>query len=126
MINGQAPGADLSLGWRREGQSLEVALRARAPVGAGPVRVYAALVEDGLTSRVTAGENEGATLHHDRVTRLWLGPFNVPAEGLDWTGRVPLPAGSDPARLAWVAFAQNQKGEVAQALLAPACEAAGG
>ncbi|KWR78657.1 DUF1223 domain-containing protein [Cupriavidus sp. IDO] len=122
-INARPAGAALSAGWQFEGaQAMQLALRAEPAQGTGPLQVYAALVEDGLESAVAAGENQGATLHHDRVVRLWLGPFPVPAQGLAWSGRVPLPAGSQPRKLAWVAFAQAPGGEVAQAVLAPSCE----
>lgn len=122
-INAQAPGASLRLGWRAlsAGQA-QVALNVTPAARSGPLQAYAALVEDGLVSSVKAGENQGATLHHERVVRLWLGPFAVPAEGLAWSGSVPLPTGADPRKLAWVAFAQQPGAEVAQAVLAPRCE----
>lgn len=125
-INAQAPGASLRLGWQAlaSGQA-QVALNVTPAARSGPLQAYAALVEDGLVSSVSAGENWGATLHHERVVRLWLGPFAVPAEGLAWSGSVPLPVGSDPRKLAWVAFAQQPGAEVAQAVLAPRCELPG-
>jgi hypothetical protein len=125
-INAQAPGASLRLGWQAlaSGQA-RVALNVTPAARSGPLQAYAALVEDGLVSSVAAGENRGVKLHHERVVRLWLGPFAVPAEGLAWSGSVPLPADSDPRKLTWVAFAQQPGAEVAQAVLAPRCELPG-
>jgi hypothetical protein len=36
---------------------------------------YFAMYQDGITSSVSAGENNGVVLKHDRVVRQWLGPF---------------------------------------------------
>jgi hypothetical protein len=42
------------------------------PAGRAPsLAAYWAVVEDGLTSNVRAGENAGATLHHDHVVRRY-------------------------------------------------------
>ncbi|WP_025598820.1 DUF1223 domain-containing protein [Burkholderia sp. WSM2230] len=40
---------------------------------------YVAVYENALSSQVGAGENRGATLHHERVARQWIGP--VPLVG---------------------------------------------
>ncbi len=36
---------------------------------------YLAVYQDGLSSRVRAGENKGKILKHDRVVRQWFGPY---------------------------------------------------
>ncbi len=36
---------------------------------------YLAVYQDGLSSKVRAGENAGKLLRHDRVVRQWLGPY---------------------------------------------------
>lgn len=46
----------------------------------GSAVAYLALYENGLKTGVGAGENRGATLHHDRVVRTWLGPVRVDAD----------------------------------------------
>jgi hypothetical protein len=43
------------------------------------LNAYVAVYENQLDSRIGAGENRGAMLHHDRVVREWLGP--VPLVG---------------------------------------------
>lgn len=55
---------------RREGDAVtaEVEATAAAP---GRLDGYWAVVEDGHESKVRAGENAGATLHHDDVVRLY-------------------------------------------------------
>jgi hypothetical protein len=45
-----------------------------------PLNAYVAVYENALTSQVRAGENNGATLHHERVVRQWIGPVPL-AEG---------------------------------------------
>jgi hypothetical protein len=61
-----APGAVLTL--KREGARVSVDVR---PLAGAPARITAwwAWVEDGHVSAVRAGENSGATLHHDDVAR---------------------------------------------------------
>lgn len=44
-----------------------------------PLNAYVAVYENALNSDVRAGENRGATLHHERVVRQWIGP--VPLAG---------------------------------------------
>jgi len=44
-----------------------------------PLNAYVAVYENALSSQVGAGENRGATLHHERVARQWIGP--VPLVG---------------------------------------------
>ena len=51
------------------------------------LNAYVAVYENALVSQVRAGENRGATLHHERVVRQWIGP-------------VPLAAGSAQIRRA--------------------------
>lgn len=42
---------------------------------------YLALYENGLSSRVRAGENAGRELHHDFVVRDWVGPLPIGTGG---------------------------------------------
>ena len=80
-----------------------------------------ALVQDGLVSQVTAGENRGKRLMHDHVVRQWH------AEHLSDTSGVmreqlsfDLPADGGP--ISFVALAEDaQTGEVLQALALPFC-----
>ncbi|MFM0098811.1 DUF1223 domain-containing protein [Paraburkholderia nemoris] len=44
-----------------------------------PLNAYVAVYQNALTSQVRAGENSGATLHHERVVRQWIGPVPLVA-----------------------------------------------
>jgi len=101
-----------------------LALKAEATARAGsePAALYVALAESGLVSKVTRGENGGATLAHDHVVRVWIGPVRLS----DGTARVEreitLPADWNRSRLELVAFVQDENsGGVLQALSAQQC-----
>ena len=78
-------------------------------------RLVLALVESGLKTAVSAGEDRGETLTNHRVVRAWSGPLPLTAGPVQW----PLPA-ADLNRLAIVAFVQESPGgRVLQALDLP-------
>ncbi|CAB3747715.1 DUF1223 domain-containing protein [Paraburkholderia humisilvae] len=84
---------------------------------------YVAVYQDGLRSDVKGGENAGATLHHDRVTRNWIGPVPIVGGHARITGTYAVSA----TRQGVVAFVQREStGEVLQAAELPRCDAAGG
>ena len=75
--------------------------------------MFVALVQNGISTKVTAGENRGETLANDRVTRAWSGPLPL------GTRTVSLEVPSTAARdLALVAFVEDDTG-VLQALQLP-------
>ncbi|MEZ0605284.1 DUF1223 domain-containing protein [Paraburkholderia sp. IW21] len=51
----------------------------KAATTAGQLNAYVAVYENALNSQVKAGENSGATLHHERVVRQWIGPVPLVA-----------------------------------------------
>ncbi|MES2935132.1 MAG: DUF1223 domain-containing protein [Pseudomonadota bacterium] len=104
-----APGATGSL-------SLEV--NAKAAKGG---KLFVALAENGLVSRVKAGENQGATLKHDYVVREWMGPIVLNNSTATLARTVTLPAGAVAKNLTVTAFVQSDKGEILQALALPVC-----
>jgi hypothetical protein len=112
---------ELALG---PGGASPTGVRAAAAVPAPADRegavLYVALYENGLSNRVTAGENRGATLAHDHVVREWWGPIAI-----DNAGRAMVERALDPQRLSRggvAAFVQDRKnGEILQALALPAC-----
>ncbi|CAB3784306.1 hypothetical protein LMG28614_01920 [Paraburkholderia ultramafica] len=65
--------------------NVDAQFTSKAAPGAGALNAYLAVYENSLSSHVGAGENSGATLHHERVVRQWIGP-------------VPLVAGSAQIR----------------------------
>jgi hypothetical protein len=99
------------------------AFRAKANVAETGARAdaafYIAAYENGLSNRVTAGENRGVTLHHDFVVRQWWGPIAFDAAG---TAELARPIEANAAKGGLAAFVQNRRnGDVLQALALPAC-----
>ncbi len=84
-----------------------------APNSAKNPRLIVALVQNGISTKVTAGENRGETLANDRVTRAWSGPLPLGTRTVSL--EVPLTAARD---LALVAFVEDDTG-VLQALQLP-------
>jgi hypothetical protein len=76
-------------------------------------RMFVALVQNGISTKVTAGENRGETLANDRVTRAWSGPLPIGTQAVSL--EVPATAARD---LALVAFIEDDTG-VLQALQLP-------
>ena len=100
-----------------ETQGGKVGVRAHAelatPNSAKNPRLFIALVQNGISTKVTAGENRGETLANDRVTRAWSGPLPL------GTRTISLEAPATAARdLALVAFVEDDTG-VLQALQLP-------
>lgn len=94
----------------------------------GPLEAYVAVYENALTTQVRAGENSGATLHHDRVVRQWMGPVALDAGRAHIEREIALPADASDAIKASrgsfgvVAFVEDAaSGDVLQAADLPAC-----
>jgi hypothetical protein len=82
--------------------------------------LYLAVYENGLSNRVTAGENRGATLHHDFVVREWWGPIALDRAG---TAELARKTARGIENGGAAAFVQSRRtGEVLQALALPACK----
>ena len=109
--------ATLELAQAREGDALSARVRVDLPpqVATPSLELVVALTEDHLGSRVTAGENRGATLRHDHVVRDFAS-FPL-SNGREFTARfMPTPA-VKPADARIVAFVQDRRtGVVLQAL----------
>jgi hypothetical protein len=83
--------------------------------------LYVAVYESGLSNKVSAGENRGATLHHDFVVRDWWGPIALDRAGTAELARQPAARGLAAGGVA--ACVQSRRtGEVLQALALPACK----
>jgi hypothetical protein len=61
----QAPGAF----------NINAQFTSKAADSTGQLNAYVAVYQNALKSQVRAGENSGATLHHERVVRQWIGPI---------------------------------------------------
>jgi len=82
-------------------------------------RVVVALVQDRLTSTVSAGENAGKQLRHDHVVRQWHAAPGLDAAG-DVRERIAFKLPSDSGPVSLVAFAEDAAtGDVLQALELP-------
>lgn len=102
----------------------ELTAHAQAPA-AGEPALFVAVTESGLSSRVSAGENRGATLPHDHVVRHWFGPIPLRDGGAHVERALPLDAGQARRGVAAVAFVQDMAtGEVLQAVRTSTCGAA--
>jgi hypothetical protein len=83
-------------------------------------QLYLAIYQNQLTSTVKAGENNGVTLHHDRVVRGFWGPWPVAQNGIARSLRITPPKGAGLAQLGLTAFVQDSRtGETLQALSLP-------
>ncbi|WP_174363210.1 DUF1223 domain-containing protein [uncultured Caballeronia sp.] len=79
---------------------------------------YAAVYENQLVSTVNGGENNGATLHHDRVVRQWIGPIRLTEGRAQLSGDYA----SDAMRFGVVAFVERgTNGEVLQVAELASC-----
>jgi hypothetical protein len=102
--------------------TLELSAEATAPAASFPASFYLAVTEDGLVSKVTRGENSGATLAHDHVMRVLIGPIRLEEGTARVQRHVALPAGWSRAQLEVIAFVQDERnGKVLQALRAMNC-----
>lgn len=101
-------------------RGIEVASTVELAAGtrADDLVVVVAATQNGLASRVTAGENRGERLGHDFVVRDFAVHRGV---GRASSAFKPVP-GWNTAAMSVAAFVQNTRtGEVLQALAAPAC-----
>lgn len=122
-VNAQAAGADIHLRSESGAQgTFVVSASASAPASADSAALFVAVTEDKLTSRVSAGENRGATLSHDHVVRQWIGPIALRAGHADVRQAITSGANWNPANLGIVGFVQDMKtGHVLQAVAASEC-----
>jgi len=119
-INRQPPRASIgiSLG-AAAGGKLPVQVETKAAPGA---TLYVALYENGLSSNVKAGENNGVVLRHDYVVRDWIGPIALAGVGSNLsTQALSVPPSSVSKQLGVAAFVQDKAGAVLQALALPLC-----
>lgn len=101
---------------------LDLEVSASSVAGADPLGIFVAVTEDGLVSQVRAGENGGATLHHDHVVREWIGPLALSAGKVTARRTITLNPRWNRAQIGVAAFVQNlSNGEVLQAVSTGHC-----
>lgn len=95
---------------------LAVATEAATSVSGDGQQLFLAVIEDGLTSEIRAGENRGTVMHHDHVVRALIGPLTMPGGKSTDRREVSIEPVWHVARLGIVAFIQDGRtGEVLQA-----------
>ena len=124
IINDRPARATIALGFNLGGQAtaeFDATVTNVDPAHRTDAALYVAFYEDGLATSVTAGENKGVRLKHERVVRELLGSFGLDQSGKTTLHRaVVLPPGAKIAGAA--AFVQNRRNaEVLQALNVAAC-----
>jgi hypothetical protein len=83
---------------------------------------YFAMYQDGLSSSVTAGENNGVVLKHDRVVRQWLGPYRPDPQviGTAKSFNLSLPKNASAGQMGLLAVLEDSvNGRVLQSLKLP-------
>jgi hypothetical protein len=104
-----------------QGQRIEFRAQAESTNAVSKdAQLYVALVQNGLSTAVSAGENRGETLVNDRVTRAWTGPLPLGTRTLSL--QAPTAA---MAELTLVAFVEDASG-VLQALQLPLADCRAG
>lgn len=117
-LNATAASADIRLSAAQPSPDvLRLSAQASAKPGSAPLALYLALTESGLVSKISRGENAGATLEHDHVVREWIGPISLAAGSARVQRDVRLSAAWNRSQLGLVAFVQDERtGHVLQAL----------
>ncbi|MFN7021203.1 MAG: DUF1223 domain-containing protein [Phycisphaerales bacterium] len=93
----------------KPGQAVAVTIERTSAAGAEwpkDLRLCAAIVEDGLTTTVARGENQGRTLKHDRVVRAFT-EITPSDPARPTTLELTLPADLKPDKATIVVFAQD-------------------
>ena len=124
-IRARPPRAALDATLRLAGGKASV--RVKAAVGAGiatnDLVLVTVLTQDALSSRVTAGENRGATLSHDFVARGLHRENRWSTGALTAEAQFPVPSEAARENLRLAIFVQDMRnGEVLQALSVPFCQ----
>lgn len=122
-INKQAADADIELAITAQGQGvfvLKVDAALRDVSRYSGSRLQVAVVESGLRSNVSAGENQGRVLSHDYVVRRLFAPEKLSADGkAGFSSQLTVPSDWDSTRLGLVAFVEHPVEGTLQAMSTP-------
>jgi hypothetical protein len=120
QLNSEAPLADIHIDSHPSAPghvAFNAAFMARKNLPDDAV-AYAAVYENQLVSAVKGGENNGTTLHHDRVVRRWIGPVRI----VDGRAQISGDYASDAMHDGVVAFVERATtGEVLQVAEVASC-----
>lgn len=117
-LPGGRTGAALRVRGRQAGDGLDIEAEAVLAPGEPPLRLMLALFEDGLQSRVSAGENEGRLLRHDAVARTLAGPFPLSGAKTTLKWHLRFADGQRPGASGAAVWLEDDRGRVRQALAA--------
>jgi len=122
-VLGKASGpalASLTLQYQPGADGGQLALGAARAASSGEAQVWLALYSDDQETTVAAGENAGATLHHDRVVRQVWGPWPLGSSAVSRHVAVPAPS----PRWGVTAVVQDAQGRIWQSLNLPLSDCA--
>ncbi|OUR72634.1 hypothetical protein A9Q78_06240 [Methylophaga sp. 41_12_T18] len=87
-------------------------------------KLYIALIEDDIKSKVSGGDNVGKTFNHQNLVRTWLGPFDIDEAGrADVSTSIAMLEEWQRHKMSVVAIVQNlEDGFVLQGLSIPLIE----
>lgn len=125
QINQQLALADIRLSAIGEGAQWRAQVSLESKPQLPNAQWYFAMYQDGLSSNVSAGENSGVVLKHDRVVRQWLGPYRVTLGPSDKnisnkTIDVTLPKNATLQHIGFIAILENAtNGQVLQSVKLP-------
>jgi hypothetical protein len=122
-VNALPSAATIHLKAKPEGlNALTILAQATIKGGGDAAALYVAITESSLVSKVRAGENSGATLTHEHVARVWIGPIRLGSGSVQLQRDVPLPRAWNRAKLEVIAFVQDERsGHVLRAVRAGQC-----
>lgn len=119
-INRLPAQAKIKIGLSQAKDILGISAAAQTAVQAN---MYIALYENDLTSQVRAGENGGASLHHDYVVREWLGPYPVSQKSQLIQQKITIQSDWKRKDLGVAVFVQRGgNGEILQAVATKLCD----
>ena len=113
--------------WTKGAFDVAAQFSSPAAPATGSLNAYLAVYENSLSSQVGAGENSGATLHHERVVRQWIGPVPMVAGDAQIRREIRVAdidaeAGARADQFGVVAFVENDAtGDVLQVAELAAC-----
>ncbi|MFB0824291.1 DUF1223 domain-containing protein [Chromobacterium violaceum] len=117
-LPGGRAGASLRVSGRLAGDGVDVEVEAVLESGSPAQRLMLAVFEDGLQSRVEAGENEGRLLRHDAVARSLAGPFPLSGAKTTLRRHLRFAGGQRPGASGVAVWLEDGQGRVSQALAA--------
>ena len=82
-VNGFEPEANISLNVEQDNDDLVIGsqISIQGSENRRYSKLYLAISENDIVSKVKGGDNAGATFNHQNLVRTWLGPFDLNADG---------------------------------------------